>query len=223
MEISWKKYLYAFFITMVIFVTAILLSNYLNSKKIGEIKLSEDKIATDILSAETRFALLGEYPCREMEDSDLSSELDDVGEKLNYGEENFSGDREELNNLKKLYSLLEIKNYLLLKKLNNKCAYRPFTILYFYSNNNCDNCAKQGYVLTYLRQKYPKIRIYSFDYNLDLSVLKTLINIFAVKDNLPALVIGEKLYNGFKGVEGIESLLPKSVKDTATSTPILNI
>lgn len=215
--ISWKKYFYAFIITMVVFVTAIFISSYLNDKKISEIKMSEDKISTDILSTETQFALLGEYSCKELENSDLSSELDALGDKLNYSEKNFSSG-EELDNLKKYYTLLEIKDYLLVKKLGDKCDTRPITILYFYTNNDCSDCTKEGYVLTYLRQKYPTLRVYSFDYDLNLSALKTFIKILAITDELPAVVVDGKLYSGFKNVEDMEALLPDIFKKNATST-----
>lgn len=202
---------------MVVFVTAIFISSYLNDKKISEIKMSEDKISTDILSTETQFALLGEYSCKELENSDLSSELDALGDKLNYSEKNFSSG-EELDNLKKYYTLLEIKDYLLVKKLGDKCDTRPITILYFYTNNDCSDCTKEGYVLTYLRQKYPTLRVYSFDYDLNLSALKTFIKILAITDELPAVVVDGKLYSGFKNVEDMEALLPDIFKKNATST-----
>ena len=220
--ISWKKYFYAFIITMVVFVTAIFISSYLNDKKISEIKMSEDKISTDILSTETQFALLGEYSCKELENSDLSSELDALGDKLNYSEKNFSSG-EELDNLKKYYTLLEIKDYLLVKKLGDKCDTRPITILYFYTNNDCSDCTKEGYVLTYLRQKYPTLRVYSFDYDLNLSALKTFIKILAITDELPAVVVDGKLYSGFKNVEDMEALLPDIFKKNATSTDSVSI
>jgi hypothetical protein len=45
-----------------------------------------------------------------------------------------------------------------------------------------------GYVLTALRNKYPDLRVYSFDYHFDLGAIETLKSIFKVKDQLPALI-----------------------------------
>jgi hypothetical protein len=68
---------------------------------------------------------------------------------------------------------------------------------------------KQSYVLDAIREKYPTLRLYSFDYNLDLSTIKALKSIYKITDALPGLVIDGKTVNGFKTVSEIESLLPK--------------
>ena len=68
----------------------------------------------------------------------------------------------------------------------------------------CKLCKKSA-VLSKLRDEYPELRIYSFDYNLDLSALKTLIKLFKVDDrNLPALYMNDKLYTGFKDENDIK-------------------
>ena len=42
------------------------------------------------------------------------------------------------------------------------------TILYFYSNKeDCNDCEQQGYVLSYIKKKYPSVRVYSFDINIE--------------------------------------------------------
>lgn len=62
-------------------------------------------------------------------------------------------------------------------------------VLYFYKTDDCTDCEKQGYALTALREKYPGLRVYSFDYGLNLSAIETLIRIYKIKDTeLPALV-----------------------------------
>ena len=82
-------------------------------------------------------------------------------------------------------------------------------VFYFYSDKDrCEDCEKQGYVLTALREKYPDFRIYSFDYNLDLSAIQALVSIYKVKNELPAMVFNGKVYNGFQSVEDIEKNLP---------------
>jgi glutaredoxin len=79
---------------------------------------------------------------------------------------------------------------------------------YFYSNSEkCSDCIKAGNTLTKLREKYPELRVYSFDYLLDLSVIKTLISIFNIEDSLPAMVMGDKVIYGYKEFEELEKLL----------------
>lgn len=204
-----KKYLLVFVITAAIFGTALYLSNFLNNRRLAEIRAIESKIAVDILSSETQFSLLAESVCADVSDSFLSRELNSLAEKLSYMEDRFGADNAEVVSLKRYYSILQIKDYLLMKKVSAECGTKPVTILYFYSNaGDCEDCGKAGIVLTHLREEYPKLRIYAFDYNLDLSALKTLTAVLNIENNLPALVINGKTQYGFQELEKITKSIP---------------
>lgn len=207
---EWKKYTYTFVITAVIFVTAIFLSNYFSQRKINEIKNIESRIAVDILASETQFSLLSELSCKDISNEFLSKELAALGDKLSYTEQNRGSDDTEVLNLKKYYSLLQIKDFLLMQKIKERCGGKTLSLIYFYSNveNECGDCQKEGFVLTRLREEYPELRVYSFDYNLDLSALETLISIYNIKDEQPVLLINDKVYYGFKSIEEIKEIIP---------------
>ena len=135
--------------------------------------------------------------------------------------ESQGGRTEEITRLKRLYSLLLIKDYLLMQRVAEKCHLEPVFILYFYSNKgDCDDCENQGYVLTALSRDYPQLRVYSFDYNLGVGALQTLISIHDIENALPALVINYKIYYGFHGVDDIKEILPEiaTLEKSATST-----
>jgi hypothetical protein len=154
------------------------LSNYFGNKKINQLKSIQDKIAIDILSSETQFSLLSELSCKNISDSVLSGELGELGQKLEWGQENL-GATEEVSYLKKYYSLLQIKDYLLMKKIVSRCGGKSAFILYFYTTaENCSECEKEGLVLTALRDRYPELRVYSFDYSTDLSAVKSMLSIY---------------------------------------------
>lgn len=219
---NWKKYLITFVITTTIFITAILVSNFFSDKKITSIKEIEDKIATDILSSETQYSLLAEASCKDFSGNILSQELNALAEKLTYTETTLGKNSPDLLRLKTYYTLLQIKDYLLMKKISVKCNTKPIFILYFYSSD-CPSCEQQGYVLTYLREQYPNLRIYSFDYNLDNPALGTLISLYKVQNTLPAIVIDDKVKNGFIDKDKLEGLLPawmlaSSTKSTLTTS-----
>jgi hypothetical protein len=208
--INWKKYFFSFAITAVIFVTAIIISNYFGQKKIAEIRGIQDKIAIDILSSETQFSLLEESSCKDVGTGSLSTELGTLEEKLSYTENQRGADDDEVQTLKKYYSLLEIKDYLLMNKISEKCKKAPLSIIYFYSTkNDCADCEREGYVLTKLREEYPELRVYSFDYNMDLSAVKTLISINKVENKLPAIFIKGESFYGFQSVEDLEKAIPE--------------
>ena len=206
---DWKKYVIVLFITATIFVSGLWISSYFSNKKIDQLKNIESKISLDLMSSETQFSLLQEQSCKDVTNNILSSELNTLADKISYSENNIGAEDVDVISLKQSYSLLEIKDYLLMKKIRERCGEKSIFILYFYKNNDCSDCTKQGYVLTTLREKYPDLRVYSFDYNLDLSAIKTMISIYNVPDNLPAIVINGKVYSGFKTVEEIEKTFPE--------------
>lgn len=216
-----NSYIIAFVITAAIFATALYASNYFNNQRIADIRTTQDNISIDILSLETQFDLLAEHSCRDIsENSVLSKEIRPLADRLSYLETQSNVDVSELLRLKRYYSLLQIKDLLLMRKVASKCGLKPVFILYFYSNNgDCKDCENQGYALTALSEKYPQLRIYSFDYNLDVSALQTLLAISDVANNLPALSINDKIYYGFRDVQDIEKILPQlATLDKATST-----
>lgn len=213
-KIETKKYIFAFIITVMVFFGALLISNFFSGKRIAEVKNIEDKIALDILSSETQYALLKESSCKAIDHSTaFSEELSSLASRLSYMEEKLGNNNVEVLGLKKYYSLLQIKDYLLVEQVKQKCGVKPITIIYFYSNNgDCGDCQKAGYVLTKLREEFPELRVYSFDYNLDLSAVATMKSIQGVRNTLPALVIWDEPYYGFKSSADIEKIIPQLKK-----------
>lgn len=211
-----KKYFLSFLITLVVFVSVVSLNNFLDARRYNEIRSVQDDIELDFISSETQFDLLKEVSCKNAPaDSLLSRELGALASKLSYIEASDSGkESDELVYLKKKYSLLQIKDHLLMTRLAEKCPDTPTTIMYFYGNSeDCPDCGTVGGVLTYLRQTYPEeLRIYSFDYNLELSALDTLKSVYRIEKELPALVIKDNVYYGSTTIDQIKEILPELKK-----------
>lgn len=225
----WQKYLLAFVITAAIFGTAFYVASKIDDRRIAEIRATEESISIDILSSETQFELLGNLDCGLIGNAPaggavLQSELNSLASRLSVSEGNLGSDNAEVIHLKKQYSLLEIKDYLLMQQIAQKCRLKPVSILYFYSNaGDCPDCARAGDVLTYIRNQYPGLRVYSFDYHLDLSALKTLASLRALDatppaGGLPAFIINNRApVYGFKTLDQLQALIPE-LKTLATST-----
>jgi hypothetical protein len=214
-----KKYILVFLITAGIFVVAFVISNYVNDRRYEVIKNTSDKISIDILSLETQFELFQDSSCASLKNSILSDEINALADKLSYAEDQRGIDDADVVNLKKFYSLLEIKDYLLMKKVDTRCDVNPISILYFYTNKeNCEDCTKQGYVLTKLRSDHPELKVYSFDYDLDLNAIKTLTSLYKIPKELPAIVINGKTYNKFQSIENIQKIIPALLATSTMST-----
>lgn len=220
--INYKKYVLVFLITAVIFTTAFSVSNSINNRRMNEIRLTEEKISIGILSLETQFDLLQQTTCDNIDRTTLTQELSTLAEKLTFADNNKEISRAEIEDLKKYYSLLEIKDYLLTKKISEKCTADPVTIVYFYKSDSCPDCQRQGYVLTKIREDNPSVRVYTFDYDIELPAVKTLINIHNIEEDLPAIIVNDKVYQGFQDLETVEAtikpLLPITASTTATTT-----
>ncbi|MCA9356291.1 hypothetical protein H6790_02120 [Candidatus Nomurabacteria bacterium] len=215
MKIDFGKYILVFFITAVIFISALLLSNFFANKKLAEIKNIQESISLDILSSETQYTLLSQLSCKDTTGALLSDELNKLAHKIEYSENNLSS-YSELEELKDFYFLLEIKDFLLMKKINKECDIPLYTVLYFYGDaKSCTDCEKQSYVLTDLRDSYDELRVYSFDFYTTLSAVNSLKSIYKVEEaELPILVIDDEVYTGFQSVEDVEGYLPKELLDS---------
>jgi len=220
-----KKYAYVFLITVGIFAVIYLASEFLYSQRITQVKTIEDTISRSIIESEIQYALLADASCETDETSNpaLVGEINTLAKKLAYLEDQRGTIDPEVISLKKYYSLLLVRDYLFTRERATLCNVRPLTVFYFYSNEgNCDDCKKEEFVLTSLREEYDNLRIYAFDYNLGLSAIDTLKSIYKLEDRFPVLVINRKAHYGFKTREDILDLVPElkymSTSTSATST-----
>lgn len=202
-----KKYLMVLLITTGIFIVVFGLVNYLNNQKIANVDDLQRKITADLIATETQFDLLKTAPCASAKNTILSQELGELGEKLDFAQNNQGIDNPDVLQLKKYYSLLQVKDYLLMQELSSKCDIDIDSILYFYSTD-CSDCVKQGYVLTELKKRYPDLRIYSFDTDLDFSVIETFSSLYDFGDTYPALIIDDETIQGFISLQDLEDLFP---------------
>lgn len=218
-----RNALIALIVTIVLFFTVLSAVDYLNDLRIQELSAIEDRIAIDTLSLETQFDLLAEAPCDDLsEGTVLSGQLGDLAERLSFTEGRLGDSNEEVLKLKRQYTLLQIKDYLLMKRLSRECSeLKPVFVLYFYSNaGDCPECAEAGFALSYLRSEYPTLRVYSFDYNLDLGALKTLIAVLGIEEPLPAYVINGKNVNKLVSLSDLEATLPLELLATSTENSL---
>jgi hypothetical protein len=213
-SMNWKNYILALVITTALFLTIIFVSDKITDRKIDSIKSAQDSISIDIMSSETQFSLLSSLSCKTAVPSTLQSQLGVVADEINYSLNNKIGDADELEKLKRYYFLLEIRDFILAQKVDQRCGTKTDTILYVYTDSNiCADCTNQGYVLTALREKYPNVRVYSFDDSSNLSAVTALLSVYKVsKTALPAIVINGKTYTGLYTLDQIEALMPAMVK-----------
>jgi hypothetical protein len=212
---NWKRYIYTFIITLLIFTFALWLSNKFNGEKIDQLRDIGSQIGLDILSAETRFSLLQKTSCEHIVNQasatmGFNTELQDLASRIKFMENQLGYFNADVLSLKKNYTLLQIKDYLLNKEYHDRCKQNVVSILYFH-DIDCKECSNQSIILDKVVSSYPEIRVYYFDLTTDTPALATLASVFNVKGG-PSLVINDKLYAGFQDVAKIESYIPEIKK-----------
>ncbi len=230
-----KRYIYAFIITLIIFFFSLWLSDALSDKKIQSLRDIENQISLNILSVETRFSLLQKTSCEHIgTDKEttigFNTELNELALKIKSLENQLGYYNEDVISLKKYYSLLQIKDYLLIKEYQERCKQKTTSILYFH-DIDCEECARQSIILDKITSDYPEIRVYYFDKSTNMPAIDTLASVFKIGDTTPSLVMHDRVYRGYKNIQELEALLPeieiwkkqKNQNSTSTSSTSIEI
>ncbi|MCD8527788.1 MAG: thioredoxin family protein [Candidatus Pacebacteria bacterium] len=200
MESSAQRYIAVFIITLTIFGLAFFASTVLGNKKIEQITNAQQDISLEILSTETRYALLGSSSCEykiqnENFEFSLNQELNDLARRVKFLESELGGNNRTVQQLKKQYNLLQIKDYLLWRDIQAECGEQMVSILYFHEPN-CRRCQNQTVILDELVKMYPEVRIYWFDRDLATPAVETLVAMFGIKKS-PSIVIEGQVITDF--------------------------
>ncbi|MES2622862.1 MAG: thioredoxin family protein [Patescibacteria group bacterium] len=207
-----RRYIYTFVITLAIFFLSLWLSNVFGERKIQTLRDLENQISLNILSVETRFSLLQKTSCEHItnnkdDNAGFNKDLNDLALRVKSLENQLGYYNEDVMSLKKYYSLLQIKDYLLTKEYHERCKQDTVTVLYFH-NVDCPECSKQSIILDKLVEEYPEIRVYYFDLTTNTPALDTLSSIYKIQQ-APALVIDDKAHVGYQDIDQVKSFIPE--------------
>lgn len=212
-DIAWKKYVLVFFITVTVFVIAFSINSVFDGQRLREIRTIENRVGLSFLALEVEADLLSDLSCENEYVSLTTADLEALSERLAYLEKQNTGE-ETIRDLKIQYSLFELKDYLFLKQFKLRCGAAIDFVFFFYSNeDDCDDCKRQGYVLEKMRSEFPSLRVYSFDYNLDIPGINSLKRFYNLKPNLPITIVNRNVLYGFQKEENLTPLLESKPKE----------
>ncbi len=206
-KIPSSRYIAVLSITVIIFGIGIFLGQFIADLRISELRETQENMKSYLLSLSLQNELASEFIC-DIDVFELTRERTTMGLELNSLEGRLGSKNPEVIRLKKDYSLLSIRQWLLIEEAKKRCNQDYVVIVFFYSNEeNRSESQSQGLVLDYLYSKYPdKVVIYSFDINLDDPSLNTLKRILNVS-SAPSVIINNRLYEGFQEVDTLEALI----------------
>jgi hypothetical protein len=90
---------------------------------------------------------------------------------------------------------LELRDYMLTKRINSKCGDNTTLVLYFLSSSSCPDCRAQGDELTKAREQ-GSLRVYSFDMDINNSLTQSLMQMHKI-DKYPTTIISDKKHEGY--------------------------
>ncbi len=122
--------------------------------------------------------------------------------------EKYSEVQPEYVKLKRDYTLLSIRTWLLSLDVKEKCGEEIIPALYFYSRD-CDSCIDQSYVLDNLKEENPNFSAFIVDFNLDEPIVKIIKNVYNVTE-VPSFIIDDKLYPGYQSLEQMKKIISKT-------------
>lgn len=205
-KVNSMKYIAAVAVTLLIFLGGLWVGTAITNGKISDILSVEQESRLQLENLQLEEQLLQDTPCKSPQL--LSESLEDLGTKLTYLESQYSKNDPAILELKKPYTLLEIRHYLALKSMTERCNQNYTLILFFYSNDPAyvKDSEEQGFVLDYLRKKYDNVKAYSIDSDMDLGIIRVLKSEYNISV-MPSIVINDKVYVGFHTKEELETVL----------------
>ena len=201
-EISWRLYAVAFIISAVIFGIGMWAGLQIEKSVTEELSTTVSRIDHQWIALETLMLMdsspaFCDYLTQELQSFD--SETFSLGQRIGYMEEKKGVDP----SLKSEYMSLEVRDYLVANKINEKCGANASLVLYFVSSSNCSNCKEQGSQLTSAR-KSVGARVYTFDMDVKNSMVSALAGIFKI-NSYPSIVIDSRKHTEYMTANSIVS------------------
>jgi hypothetical protein len=211
-SISKRNYVLAFVFTSMIFTIAFLGGMITDRIFLDDVEKFNDETRFNLFRAELRDKMMEDELCSYDFESPLVKEFADISNEIIHLENRLGKDHWKVVELKKYYTLLEMYDWLHYKKLKENCGSNYDLILYFYSNQDDETgepeceCDRQGFILGYIQENNLNVRVYSFDYNLEIEEIKILKEKYGIIE-VPSLVINGNVLHGFSELEDIEYFL----------------
>lgn len=228
-KVSNRNYVFAALITFAIFAIGMLLGIVIEGKRVNVMQQIYNDQKIEFASSQLQFEYLGQLTTKESCPAiyDLFSKntiaLGIAQERLLTFQKDSTMNKNEFENLKRQYTVEEIRYYLFAEKAKDICGTDLVRVLYFYSDQkNCPNCQEQEFVLNYLKDKFKeKLLIFALDEKFDsepmISILKKQYNI----SSYPTLIFEETKIEGFNSVDDLNNKICSSFINQDINCPAI--
>lgn len=204
-KISKSKYIMAGVITLIIFSLGLSLGLLLEEQRYNKAEEISQEQETRYLSLQLQYLLLSTFESQAGENcvilfATLQDAIDDLSGSLaqiiDYEKENSINEDDYLL-ISRIYTLDNLRYWLLADKAKESCDLNVVSILYFYSDD-CPSCPNQGTILTYYKKLLGE-QLLVFPINLDLRDDEPMVEVMMSMYNItkyPSIVVEGEKYEG---------------------------
>ncbi len=220
---SWSKYIFAIGLTALIIVATITTYLVADTTRVKELNLQSEIIKTDYESLQVQQLYLTTIPNTNESCPALKIALQESIKKLAGSLDNVKSARDstiinekEMTNIERKYLNDNIRYWLFAKKTKELCGTDTAIIIFFTTTRNCDECEKQGAILTYYKKKLQD-QILIFPLNTALEEDEAIIKILKMQygvTTLPAIIVENDVYNRIVEREELREILKNKYYDT---------
>ena len=217
-RLSKDLYIIAGILTLVIFLLGLFLGLFFEEKRIDFIRGENEEQRLEFASLQLQYMYVSqlnkEIKCpalaSTLEQSMVS--LDKARERIETYSQETKLNKERFAQLKKDYTISQLRYWLLSKDLKELCDFRLSTILYFYSDEEeCPSCDEQAFILSYLKKIFnEKLLIFALDGRFEEEPMVRILQESYDITYYPTLIIDEVKFDGFRPREEIlRNVCPK--------------
>jgi len=199
-----KRLFLSFVLATVLFIFIFLFAYFISYSNYKGIS-SQNNVISE--SLDRLDFILNEGSCDDELLLESSKSLDIVGSKLSLLEKRFGNDDIRVLEQKNLYTDLEVKHFNIIKNFNENCGRKFITFFFFYSNigDKQDKSELMGSILGSFKIKNgEKVMVYSFDFNLDYTTIKELIDEYNVTE-APIVVAEESEFIYVRNIDDLDA------------------
>lgn len=200
-----RRYIAAFFITLLIFILGFLGGIVLDGERASYINSQATQQRVEYSSLQLQYQLIDEI----RQDGDCAAlqttfnqnikSLENSRIRLESYQQDSATNEQEYQVLAREYTHAQMRYYLLAQSIQNLCDSEISSILYFY-DQNCSECDNQAFVLTYLKRLIgDNLLVFSFNRELAQQepTIQLLMNRYQIED-FPSIVVNGQTYQGLQ-------------------------
>jgi len=204
-----KRYLWAFIIGTIIFFFVFLISYGISYFELQRVSNSQNNLAYSMFSHKLDYTFFGNQICSSTSYQQLTDDFTFQRKIMNDLEISMGRTNAAVIERKKFFTIIELEHLEFIQQLNKECNQGINIILFFYSNKEEDlkKSDDAGSILDVVyNQNQDNLVVYSFDINLNTSLITELKQKYGVQSS-PTVIVNENKVTNPKNRLDIEKFL----------------